>query len=253
MTKGTKVVAEENAITTKGTAVVTGGNGGIGSAIVRALAASGFRVAIFYYDNEASAHALAEEVSGKAIYADLTDEQSIQSAVEMTSQHFGATVTVLVNNAGIQERVPFLDMSVAQFDGMISANLRSAFLMIRSFAPQMVEAGHGKIINITSQTALIGRSEMAHYTAAKGGLISLTKSLARELAPHGVLVNAVAPGPITSGPRLSGDEERNAYMASIPLQRFGTPEEVAETVRFLADGGNYYTGQILSPSGGEVM
>jgi len=237
---------------TRPTAVVTGGNGGIGSAIVRSLADAGFRTAVFYVQDEVSAQKLAKEVNGTAYYADLTVAASVKSAITAVLADFGE-VSVLVNNAGIQERVAFLDMTIEQFDNTIAANLRSAFLMIHGIVPSMVARRSGKIINITSQTAIIGRSEMVHYTASKGGLISLTKSLARELAPQGILVNAVAPGPITTGPRLSGEGERSAYMSSIPLQRFGTPEEVAETVRFLATGGNYYTGQVLSPSGGEVM
>lgn len=158
-----------------------------------------------------------------------------------------------MNNAGIQERVPFVEMTVEQFDSMMTVNTRGPFLMTRAIVADMVAEKYGKIINIASQTALLGRAEMVHYTASKGALIAMTKSLARELAPHGILVNCVAPGPVTSGPALSSSSERDTYMSTIPLKRFARPEEVADTVRFLALDGNYFRGQVLSPNGGEVM
>lgn len=236
----------------KPVAVVTGGNGGIGSAVVRSLAQGQFRTAVLYVNDADTANTLAEEVGGIAIRADLRSEVEVIGAVERVRAELGP-VDVLVNNAGIQERVPFLEMSASQFDNMISSNLRSAFLLMRAVVPEMAKRRTGKVINISSQTALIGRSEMAHYAAAKAGLIAMSKSIARELAPHGVLVNVVAPGAITSGPSLSASEDRMSYMASIPLRRFGTPDEVAETVLFLAHGGNYYTGWVFSMNGGEVM
>ncbi|WDL98599.1 SDR family NAD(P)-dependent oxidoreductase [Alicyclobacillus sp. ALC3] len=233
-------------------AVVTGGNTGIGKAVSQALADAGYLVAICFGTDEAGAQALASELRGCAIPVDVTSEQSVQNAALRVLREFG-TPQVLVNNAGIQERVPFVELTVEQFDRMMAVNTRGAFLMTKALVPAMMEAQRGKIINISSQTALVGRSEMVHYTASKGALIAMTKSLARELAPYGILVNCVAPGPVTSGPALASAAERSAYASSLPLQRFATPEEVADTVRFLAVGGEYYTGQVLSPNGGEVM
>ncbi|WP_054970031.1 SDR family NAD(P)-dependent oxidoreductase [Alicyclobacillus ferrooxydans] len=237
---------------TKPVAVVTGGNTGIGRAVSVALAEAGFHVGICYVTEEQAAKDLACEISGVAVYVDVSDEASVKDGVRQIQEQLGSP-EVLVNNAGIQERVPFLEMTTEQFDRMLAVNTRGAFLMMKAVVPAMMNGQCGRIINIASQTALLGRSEMVHYTASKGALISMTKSLARELAPYGILVNCVAPGPVTSGPALSSVKERTAYMASIPLQRFAAPEEVADTVRFLAVSGDYFTGQVLSPNGGEVM
>jgi len=233
-------------------AVVTGGNTGIGKATAVTLAKAGFRLAILYAEDPFGAEALAANVGGMAIEVDLREEASVRAAVESIHKDLGR-VQILVNNAGIQERVPFLEMTVEQFDRMMTVNTRGPFLMTRAIVPDMVAEKYGKIINIASQTALLGRAEMVHYTASKGALIAMTKSLARELAPHGILVNCVAPGPVISGPALSSPSERDTYMSTIPLKRFARPEEVADTIRFLALEGDYFTGQVLSPNGGEVM
>jgi len=152
--------------------------------------------------------------------------------------------------------VPLLEMDVETFDEMIAVDLRSVFLCSRFAAPHMVAAGWGRIISIASQLALKGGESLAHYSAAKAGVLGFTKAAARELAPHGVLVNAIAPGPIVT-PMIDGlsEEWKAAKQAELPLGRFGRPEEVAPTAVLLASdpGGNLYVGQTLGPNSGDVM
>jgi 3-oxoacyl-[acyl-carrier protein] reductase len=158
--------------------------------------------------------------------------------------------------AGILTEVPFLEMDVATFDETIAIDLRGVFLCSRFVAPHMVAAGSGRIISIASQLALRGGESLAHYSAAKAGVVGLTKAMARELAPHGVLVNAIAPGPIDT-PMVAGisAEWKTAKQAELPLGRFGRAEEVAPTAVLLANdpGGNLYVGQTLGPNSGDVM
>jgi 3-oxoacyl-[acyl-carrier protein] reductase len=165
-------------------------------------------------------------------------------------------IDVLVNAAGLLTEVPFLEMSVEVWDQMIAADLRSVFLCCRQAAPVMVEQRWGRIINIASNLGLKGGTSLAHYSAAKAGVIGLTKSLARELAPHGVLVNAIAPGPIDTA-MVAGLSApwREAKQAELPLGRFGRAEEVAPTAVLLAGepSGNLYVGQVLGPNSGDVM
>jgi 3-oxoacyl-[acyl-carrier protein] reductase len=163
---------------------------------------------------------------------------------------------ILVNCAGMLTEVPLVEMDVATWDEMIAVDLRSVFLCCRWAAPHLVAQGSGRIINVASQLGIKGGEGLVHYSAAKAGVIGLTKALARELAPSGVLVNAIAPGPIET-PLVDGisADWKKAKQAELPLGRFGRVAEVAPTALLLASdpGGNLYVGQTLGPNSGDVM
>ncbi len=238
-------------------ALVTGGNTGIGAAIVRRFIKSGVSVAMGYFEDEVGAKALAQELSagdGKciAVHGDVCDPRSVSGMVHAARDSLGP-VTILVNNAGVARHGPFLQISEDEWDWMFQTNVYGAFRCTREVVPDMVAARSGCVVFITSELALIGEPELAHYVAAKAALIGLTKSLARELGPAGIRVNAVAPGPTDT--RILTDEERTPEFARrLPLGRLGRPDEVAATVAFLcSDEGSWYTGQVLSPNGGAVI
>jgi 3-oxoacyl-[acyl-carrier protein] reductase len=162
---------------------------------------------------------------------------------------------ILVNNAGIFTQSLLADMPVADWDRVIGVNLRGTFLCTRVFLRPMLDRGWGRVINIASQLGQIGGAEVAHYSASKAGVIGLTKALAREVSGSGVLVNAIAPGPIQT-PLLDSETEqwRSAKLAELPMGRFGTVAEVTPTAVLLAsEDGSYYAGQTLGPNGGDVM
>jgi 3-oxoacyl-[acyl-carrier protein] reductase len=164
-------------------------------------------------------------------------------------------VDILVNNAGIFTQSLLEDMPVADWDRVLNVNLRAVFLCTRVLIGPMLARGWGRIINIASQLGQIGGIEAVHYSASKAGVIGLTKALAREVSHRGVLVNAIAPGPIQT-PLLDGETEewRSAKLAELPMRRFGTVAEVTPTAVLLASSdGDYYAGQTLGPNGGDVM
>jgi 3-oxoacyl-[acyl-carrier protein] reductase len=174
--------------------------------------------------------------------------------VERAREAFGP-IEVLVNNAGYGQQKPFVELTVEDFDRMIGVHLRGTFLCTSAVLPGMLAAGRGVIVNVASQLGQIGGVELSHYSAAKAGIIGLTKSLAREVSAQGVRVNAVAPGPINTELVLGLSEEwRRNKAAELPLGRFGEPWEVAETVAFLAsEWAALYVGQTLGPNSGDVM
>lgn len=188
-----------------------------------------------------------------AITTDVADEASVEAM--FGAAEIGGPVTLLVNSAGHVHQSPFEALEVAAFDRMIAVHLRGTFLCCRRAVPGMLAAGGGAIVNIASQLGQIGGVELAHYAAAKAGIIGMTKSMARELSRRGVMVNAVAPGPIDTELVLNlSPEWRRAKLAELPLGRFGTPEDVAETVAFLASpAAALYAGQTLGPNSGDVM
>jgi 3-oxoacyl-[acyl-carrier protein] reductase len=239
-------------------ALVTGGNTGIGRAVCSAFAAEGADVAIAWYEREAEAESLAEAIRAQGrralpIHADITDEQQVESMIGQVTGELGR-LDILVNNAGIQKAQPITEMSVADWDRMLTVHLRGAFLCSREAARVMIAQRSGRIINLCSQLGYIGRENYTAYSTAKGGMIAFTRALAKELAPHGILANGVAPGLVDTGFDPLPAEAKQAHAAALPLKRLGVPEDMTSAFVFLAsDEGRYYCGQLLHPNGGEIM
>ena len=247
-----------NALTGR-VAVVTGagrGGRGIGRGIAVALAAAGADVVITARTNIADAEAVAAEcialgVKSMAVVADIVDEASVEALFKTTMESFGR-VDILVNNAGITRDTLLLRMSVDQWDSVIDANLKGAFLCSRAASKIMLRQKSGRIVNIASVNGLRGSAGQTNYSASKAGLIGFSRSLAKELASRGITVNVVAPGFIdtqmTDG--FEGDA-REQLLKTIPLGRFGQSEDVGAAVAFLAsNGASYITGQVLTVDGG---
>lgn len=238
--------------------LVTGAGSGIGRAIAEKLAQDGERVVVNDLRSESAEEVVAgiKESGGEAASApgDVSDPAAVERIVEAAREAFGP-VEVLVNNAGFLQQKRFEDLTVEDFDRMIAVHLRGTFLCTSAVLPEMLSRGEGIVINVASQLGQIGGVELCHYSAAKAGIIGLTKSLAREVSAQGVRVNAVAPGPINTELVLGLSEEwRQNKAAELPLGRFGEPHEVAATVSFLAsDGATLYVGQTLGPNSGDVM
>jgi 3-oxoacyl-[acyl-carrier protein] reductase len=240
-------------------AVVTGAASGIGKGIAIAFAREGARIVVADRSDETQAAevlAAIAELGGEALFVrtDVSDEASVNAMAEQALARFGR-VDILVNNAGIFTESLLENMPVDDWDRVVGVNLRGTFLCSRALVGQMLERGDGRIINIASQLGQIGGTSVAHYVASKAGVIGLTKALAREVSHRGVLVNAIAPGPIET-PLLDGesDEWRSAKLAELPIRRFGTVDEVTPTAVLLASAdGSYYVGQTLGPNGGDVM
>jgi NAD(P)-dependent dehydrogenase (short-subunit alcohol dehydrogenase family) len=240
-------------------ALITGAASGIGKGIAIAFAREGANIIIA--DKVVEVHA-AEVLAGirghgsEALFVqtDVSSEKSVQSMAEAALARFGR-VDILVNNAGIFTESLIENMSIDDWDRVVNVNLRGTFLCTRALIGQMLRRRDGRIINIASQLGQIGGKSVGHYAASKAGVIGLTKSLAREVAARGVLVNAIAPGPIET-PILDGETEewRSAKLAELPIGRFGTVDEVWPTAVLLASAdGSYYVGQTLGPNGGDVM
>lgn len=241
------------------TAVVTGAVSGIGAGIAVAYAREGADVAVVDLVDEEAAGPVLEAIrvlGRRAVYvqADVADEAQVQVMARRVLTDLGR-VDVLVNNAGIFTQALVADMTVAEWDRVLAVNLRGTFLCTHALLGPMLERGSGRIINIASQLGQIGGVEVAHYAASKAGIIGFTKSLAREVAHRGVLVNAIAPGPVNT-PLLDSETQawRTAKLAELPLGRFGEVEEITPTAVLLASaGGTFYVGQTLGPNGGDVM
>jgi 3-oxoacyl-[acyl-carrier protein] reductase len=237
-------------------AIVTGGSRGIGAAIARWLAERGAGVVVSGRDADRLAAAIKdlEGVAGAvhAVVADVAKREDADRLVEATREHFGR-VDILVNNAGITRDGLLLRMKDDDWDAVMDVNLRGAFLMTRAVTKSMVrQKSGGRVINITSTAGAMGNAGQANYSAAKAGLIGLTKATARELAHWQILVNAVAPGLVdTDMAATIPAAAREALLAQVPLGRMGTPREVAEMVGFLAgEGAAYVTGQVFHVNGG---
>lgn len=237
----------------RGTAVVTGATGGIGSAICRRLAGDGYRVAVTDLDL-GRCQELAGELGGSAHVLDVADAAaSAALAVEL------GAVDVVVNNAGVDRFMPFLDTTPELWDRLLRVNLYGQIAVAHAFARGMAERGGGAIVNIASDAGKVGSTGETVYAAAKGGVITFTRSLARELARRHVRVNCVCPGP-TETPFLDvfqgegGAKVIEAMTRLVPMRRLAQPEEIAAAVSFLAsDDARYITGQTLSVSGGLTM
>jgi 3-oxoacyl-[acyl-carrier protein] reductase len=239
-------------------ALVTGAGSGIGRAIADKLARDGELVVVNDLNIESANEVVAriEDSGGRAAAApgDVSDPEAVERIVATAREAYGPP-ELLVNNAGFLQQKRFADLTVEDFDRMIAVHLRGTFLCTRAVLPEMLSRGSGIVVNVASQLGQIGGIELCHYSAAKAGIIGLTKSLAREVSAQGVRVNAVAPGPINTELIVGLSEEwQRAKAAELPLRRFGEPAEVADTVAFLvSDGAALYVGQTLGPNSGDVM
>lgn len=240
-------------------AMITGAGRGIGLAIATALAAEGTQVALCDVD-EALLDRARDDItavggSALAFRVDVTDKAGVADAVDTLVNRF-KRIDILVNNAGIYEVLSLEEISERQWDRVLAVNLKGAFLCTQAVLPVMKERGEGWIVNMTSSAAKTGGLLCgAHYAASKAGIVALTKSVAREVAPHGIRVNAIAPGRIdTPMIHTVSDAENEAFRQQIPLGRIGTAEDIAGAVRFLvSDAASYITGEILDVNGGSLM
>lgn len=240
-------------------ALVTGGSRGIGAAIAVAFAAEGADVALCHDDDAEGATTIAAAIRNHGrralpVRCDVADDDAVRRFWAESEATLGP-IDILVNNAGIGGEQPFETLGLAAFDRMIAVNLRASFHFATLAAPGMRTRRWGRIVNIASQLAYRGAPGLAHYCAAKAGLVGLTRALAVELAPSGVLVNAIAPGMIET--RLSDgltEDWKARKLRELPISRFGTPGEIAPTAVLLASSdGDFYVGQTLSPNGGDVF
>lgn len=237
-------------------AVVTGGGRGIGRAIATVLAAQGAAVAVWDL-NAADAEetvALIREAGGKAVavIGDAADAAAVAASAARTRAELGPA-TILVNNAGITNYIPFVDLAEDAWDHMIQINLKGPYLVSRAFVPDMLEAGWGRIVNISSSSAQTGAPALAHYAASKGGVIGLTKALATEFAGTGITVNNVPPGTVDT-PLLREAFDPEKLAVTNPMQRTGQPDDIAYAVAYLAsEEAGYVTGQTLSVNGGRYF
>ncbi|MEK7667906.1 MAG: 3-oxoacyl-[acyl-carrier-protein] reductase [Gemmatimonadota bacterium] len=236
-------------------AMVTGGARGIGKAIAMELAAAGAKVAVVDLDL-ANAEAAAAEVGGgaKGVQANVAQAADVESVVAAIERDLGP-IDVLVNNAGITRDNLLARLTEADWDAVLSVNLKAAFLTMKTVTRGMMKRRSGRVVNIASVVGVVGNKGQANYSASKAGLIGLTKTVAKELASRNVLVNAVAPGFIeTDMTAALPPQARQALSARIALGRLGTPADIASVVAFLAsEGASYITGQVIVVDGGMVM
>jgi len=242
------------------TAIVTGGGSGIGLAISERLAVEGASIAVFDRDTS-SADATAAKIvasggTAVGVTVDVTDRSQIDAGVADVRRRLGRP-TILVNNAGLQGFDPFLSISADQWNRILAVNLTGTFDCCQAVVPDMIEAGWGRIVNISSSSAQGGQARMTHYVASKAGVIGFTKALALELGPQGITVNTIPPGFIDT-PMLRASERQgflgegvDHHASRVPVRRVGRPEDIAATCAFLVrDEAGYITGQVIGVNGG---
>jgi 3-oxoacyl-[acyl-carrier protein] reductase len=232
------------------TALITGGSRGIGAACARELARQGCRVVINYVNSREKAEALAAELGGIAVQADVSDRAQAERMFQTVGD-----VDILVNNAGIARQELFTDISPETWRRIFAVNVDGAFNCCQLALPHMIHEKRGKIINISSMWGITGGSCETAYSASKAAIIGLTKALAKELGPSGIQVNCVAPGVIDTDMNNNlTAEDMEALRQETPAGRIGAPEDVAAAVAFLASaGGDFITGQVISVDGGMVI
>lgn len=240
-------------------AIVTGGSRGIGRAIAIALAKAGANVAIFYAGNQEAAEETVQAVQqfgrqGWALQVDVSQAEQVDSAIKQIHKEW-KQIDILVNNAGITRDNLLMRLKEEDWDQVIDTDLKGVFLCTKAVVRPMMKQRAGRIINISSVVGVAGNTGQVNYSAAKAGVLGLTKSTAREVASRGITVNAIAPGYIeTEMTGVLSAEIQEQARTSIPLGRFGKPEDVAELVAFLAsDAAGYITGQTIHVDGGMVM
>ena len=235
------------------TAIVTGGAKGIGAAIVKRLVQDGYKVALCYNNSESEAYKLCTDLGAncRAYKLDITDSKAVNDTFAHVEKNFGE-IAVLVNNAGIAEQSLFTDITDEMWHKMLQTNLSGAFYCSRAVLKYMINRKSGKIVNISSIWGEIGGSCEVHYSAAKAGLIGMTKALAKEVGLSGITVNSVSPGVILTDMTSHFDEDTmNELKNETPLNRIGTPEDVAGAVAFLVSrDADFITGQDLAVNGG---
>lgn len=243
-------------------AIVTGGARGIGAAFAEGLAAEGARVVIADVIDGAEAAARIEQKQGRAFHCrtDVTSEASVRAMAASAIERFG-TIDILVNNAGLfagLEKKPFLDIGGEEWDRVMAVNVRGPFECAKAVAPEMIARKRGKIVNIASGTVFKGLPKLLHYVSSKGAVVAMTRALARELGPHNICVNAIAPG-LTMSEAIAGDPQWSGTagagtVASRALQREQVPSDIVGTLVYLcSDESGFVTGQCISVDGGAVM
>lgn len=241
------------------TAIVTGASRGIGRAIALQLASEGANVVVNFSGSEQKASEVVEEIQNLgsqaiAVQANISDSDSVQQLMNAAQEQFGS-IDILVNNAGITRDNLLMRMKEDEWDDVINTNLKGVFLCTKAVTRQMMKQRAGRIINISSIVGVMGNAGQANYVAAKAGVIGLTKTTARELASRNILVNAIAPGFITTEMTETLPEDvKSSMLTQIPLAKLGKPEDIAKAVVFLAsDDASYMTGQTLHIDGGMYM
>ena len=242
-------------------ALITGAGRGFGRAIGERFAEAGATLALNYRESAAGCEEVAEQAreagnQAMAVQADVTDGPAVEAMVEKVIAEFGR-IDILVNNAGIMYHEPFTASGEEHWRQEMEVNVFGPLRLTHAVVPGMIAQGYGRIVNLSSQLALIGWERAPVYAGTKGFILTWTKSLARELGQHGITVNAIGPGSIITDMNADvypDEEARQRRMGELPLRRFGSPRDVAECALFLAsESGSFLTGQMLGPNGGNVM